>query len=47
MTTILFYDTIVVLGMKKEIIMTKKTPEQRMQEALDYIKEKAGIQDEE
>jgi hypothetical protein len=34
------------MGKRKEVKMTKKTPEQRMQEALDYIKEKAGIQNE-
>lgn len=30
-------------GYEKEIIMSKQTPEQRMQEALDFIKEKAGF----
>lgn len=32
--------------MKKEVKVKPKTPEQRMQEALEYIKEKAGIKDE-
>jgi hypothetical protein len=31
---------------RKGVIMSKKTPEERMQEAMDYIKEMAGIQDE-
>lgn len=40
------YGTIVVMGKRKEVTMTKKTPEQRMQEALEYIKEQAGIKNE-
>lgn len=34
------------MGKRKEVTMTKKTPEQRLQEAYDYIKEQAGIKDE-
>jgi len=34
------------MGKRKEVKMTKKTPEERMQEALDYIKEMAGMNNE-
>lgn len=41
-----WHDIIVSMGKRKEDKMTKKTPEERMQEALDYIKEMAGMKDE-
>lgn len=40
------YSAIIYLMGRKEVKMSKKTPEERMQEALDYIKEMAGIKNE-
>lgn len=34
------------MGKRKEVKMTKKTPEERVQEALDEIRKLAGMQDE-